>query len=753
MENIIETQDINISGVIKFIKYDADMFQTFVFKNDELGSFNCRSNFPIETIHVFDKLILTGHWIDDERYGRQFEVLAKKVEVPQSIEGIKKYLEKHINGVGPALAERIVDMFDVSTWEIIENNPEELCKVNGISIIKARKIAADYTAKVGTRDDIIWFNKHLINNAGYISEIKKKYGHEYKEIIEKNPYRLSNDISGIGFKKADLIARTFGFEVDSPFRIAAGIRAALVNAQDFGNVYLTQEELLTKSNSLLEISFDKISKILEHLLEKDEAKRNNDPICFIQLIKENEAIYDEKMYKEEKFIAEYLKKQTNAILPEAKLNSKDIESALNKIVKKESNGSFELDISQRNAAVNSIKNSVSIITGGPGTGKTTTLNTIIKYLEQKCGFKEEDFCLLAPTGKAAKRMSEQTNMFATTIHKAVGYGSQRKSIEASVVIVDEMSMTDMHVMAMLLRSFEETVKRVIFVGDSDQLPSVGPGNILKDMIESKAIPLSRLNVIHRQAETSGIIKYSQAIINETMFPENPDMDDFIFINNANVNTVEEQVIDMYTTGIPEWLKENGLNSSSIQILCPFKDPARQLSSGSFNNLIQRKNAELNKNECISFYKDRIIYYVGDKVIHTKNDYDMKRQSPSGKISSGVMNGETGTVIEVDNKLKLMTVKYDDGDIGVYSKDNIAELNLAYALTVHKSQGAEYQAVIIPIVSGGMSSIMNKNLLYTAVTRAKKMVIVIGAKNVIARMVHTKYSEKRNTKLCDRLMGV
>lgn len=748
MENSNTTPDITLKGTIKYIKFDADMFQAFVFSTDKNEQINCKSTLPKGSLKNNDKVTLVGHWVNNPTYGKQFEVIVKTTDVPIDVEGIHIFLVKHIKGVGKKIADNIIEKFGTKTWEIIENSPEDLCEVNGISITRARKIAAEYTDKVGARDDIIWFNRHLINNGNYITEIKKKFGTKYKEIIENNPYILV-EVNGLGFKKADAIARTFGVELDSPFRIAAGLKAVLMAVQDLGSVYLTRDDLISKACNLLGVSSEKIIEILNRLLETDSEKRKEDPVCFIKLVNDNGAIYEAGMLYKEEYIANTLKsfKENSPSCPS--MTDEEIATLLNEFANEGAEESFKLDKSQVDAAIVAIRNSVSIITGGPGTGKTTTLNTIINFLEKKADV--EHFRLLAPTGKAAKRMSEQTGRFATTIHKAVGFGgTDEMTISDDVVIIDEMSMTDMNVMFSLLKALSPDVKRLIFVGDIDQLPSVGAGNVLKDMIDSGVIPLSRLNVIHRQAEQSGIIRYSQAVINEMMFPENPDVEDFVFINNSNADTVEEQVIDMYTTGIPEWLKEKGLDPTSVQILSPFKDPARELSSGCFNNKIQKRNAELSKSEHISFFKDKIIYYVGDKVIHTKNNYKMKRQQPNGKISEGVMNGETGTVIEVDDKLKLMTVKYDDGDIGVYNKDNIGEIALAYALTVHRSQGSEYQAVIIPIVTGGMSSIMNKNLLYTAITRAKSMVIIIGSKSVLARMVHTRYSEKRNTKLAERL---
>ena len=749
MENSNTTPEITLNGKVKYVKYDADMFQAFVFAINDKEQINCKSTLPKGSVKNNDKVTLIGHWVNNPTYGKQFEVVAKKTNVPVDEDGIRIFLIKHIKGVGEKIADNIIDKFGIKTWEIIENSPEDLCEVNGISITRARKIAAEYTEKVGTRDDIIWFNRHLINNGTYIAEIKKKFSNKYKEVIENNPYILV-EVNGIGFKKADAIARTFGIETDSPYRIAAGLKAVLMSVQEVGSVYLTKDDLISKACYLLDVSSDKIVEILDRLLETNTEKRKSDPVCFINLKDDDGAIYEASMFYKEEFIADTLKAFKLCTPACPSLSDEKIATLLNKYANDGAKESFTLDKSQVDAAIVAIKNSVSIITGGPGTGKTTTLNTIIKFLEKKADVK--NIRLLAPTGKAAKRMSEQTGRFATTIHKAVGFGcNEQSSIDDDVIIVDEMSMTDMNVMYSLLKSLSPNVKRLIFVGDIDQLPSVGAGNILKDMIESGVIPVSRLNVIHRQAEQSGIIRYSQAVIKEMMFPENPpDVDDFVFINNPVADTVEEQVIDMYTTGIPEWLKEQGLDPTSVQILSPFKDPSRQLSSGCFNNKIQKKNAELLKSERISFFKDKIVYYVGDKVIHTKNNYKMKRQQPNGKISEGVMNGETGTVIEVDDKLKLLTVKYDDGDIGVYNKDNIGELALAYALTVHRSQGSEYQAVIIPIVTGGMSSIMNKNLLYTAITRAKSMVIVIGSKSVLARMVHTKYSEKRNTKLAEKL---
>lgn len=756
-------ENVTFNGVVlKIIKY-GDNYTFFVFKtfsmkdsdgNDVKFSehpsknFSCLTRLPVDMFEVGQRYTLYGNYVYSGRYNeKQLRALYIKTDVPTSTEGIIDFLTRHIKGVGATTAAKIVETFGKDTFDVIENNPEKLCTIKGISIGKSSTIYSEYISKIGNRDDIIWFNQHKIINFKIITEIKQKYrGIDYKAKLTANPYVLINDIKGIGFRKADEIAETFGIEKASPFRIAAAIKFILENAQNFGHVYLTKEELLKDVRKITEIYDNSPEEVLNRLLEKDEAKKTEDPVCFIDLLDDG-AIYEKSMYQKEcKIAKDLVDMQKTTKIPSVGKKT-EVFDKIDALVKKMHKGEdFELDISQKEAIYNSISSPISVITGGPGTGKTTTLNTILTYLETHLG--ESEFVLLAPTGKAAKRMSEQTKRPANTIHRAVGFGTdKRKEIEGDAVIIDEMSMTDMHIMSMLLKSITK-VKHLIFVGDIDQLPSVGCGNILKDLIESHIFPVSRLNVIHRQEKESGIIKYSHSIIEEHMFPVPTGTEDFVFIGCENIDTCEEQVIDLYMNRLPNYLKENGYDPDSIQILTPFKDEKKRLSSFAFNNLIQKKHADA-LTQGVKFF-DNKVFFEGDKVIHIKNDYELARQKPDGTIEKGVMNGETGVVIEVDDKKKIMTVQYGD-DLVSYTKDTVSEILLSYALTIHKSQGSEYACTIIPIAYAGAPALMNKNLLYTAVTRAKNLVVLIGSKNVISRMVHTKFSEKRNTKLQQRLI--
>lgn len=757
-------ENITFSGVVTKMIRSGDNYSYFSlktysmksregkdikFSEKKIKSFPCFSSIPEDVIEVGEKYTFYGNLVFNNIYKkRQLKAFYIKSDVPTTRDGIIEFLSRHVKGVGPTTAVKIVDTFGTETFSVIENNPEKLCSIKGISIGKASTIYTEYISKIGNRDDIIWFNQHKIINFKVITEIKQKYkGIDYKAKLSANPYILINDIKGIGFKKADEIAATFGIERTSPFRIAAAIKFILENAQNFGHVYLTRDELLKEVKKLTGIYSNSPDEVLNRLLEKDEKKKAEDSVCFIDLIDDNGAIYEKSMYYEECKIARNLvDMQMKSVAP--KIGSKtEVFDKIDDLVKQMHKGQdFSLDISQKEAIYNSISSPVSIITGGPGTGKTTTLNTVLAYLEKY--LHESEFVLLAPTGKAAKRMSEQTNRPANTIHKAVGFGTdRRKEITGDAVIVDEMSMTDMHIMSMLLKSISG-IKHLIFVGDIDQLPSVGCGNILKDLIESHIFPVSRLNVIHRQAKESGIIKYSHSIIEEHMFPVPTGTEDFVFIGCENKDTCEEQVIDLYMNRLPKYLKEQGLDPDSIQILTPFKDEKKSLSSYSFNKLIQQKHADAFA-KGVTFFENKS-FFEGDKVIHIKNDYELARQKPDGSIEKGVMNGETGTVIEVDSSRKTMTVQYGE-DIVSYTRDTISEVLLSYALTIHKSQGSEYACTIIPIAYSGVPALMNKNLLYTAVTRAKNLVVLIGNKSVISQMVHTKYSEKRNTKLQQRLI--
>ena len=739
-------------GIISYFKYNQHDSQIFVLKTDNNGEITCLSEYSTGILTVGQKLVVYGGFDRNDRYGWQFKVVEKKVDVPETTEGISLYLAKHISGIGATLADRIVERFGVETWNIIEDDPKQLAELKGISVTKAQKISAECKEKIGTRKELLWFIEHKINNLNTIQAIKDKYGDNFQEVVAKNPYNLINDIKGVGFKTADAIANTFDFKKDSQFRIAAGIKHTLESVQASGNVYLAQEALIKETYKLLNdnsrviVSYANIRNVLDQLLEPDEEKRNANPICFINLVNDNGAIYEKSMYREECNVAQILKNIVNDTVPDT-IYCSNMYRKIDDIIKERYGDGFSLDISQKDAVIASVKNPVSVITGGPGTGKTTTLNTIISLLKAVCYYNDDDFALLAPTGKAAKRMSEQTGLPAMTIHRATGWPSfEQKTITAKNIIVDEMSMADMHIVYVLLKSIPN-VKHLIFVGDVDQLPSVGCGNVLKDIITSRIVPVSKLSVIHRQAAESGIIKYSHGIINEYMFPENSDKEDFTYVNTNDSKAIEETVINMYTKYFPNYLKERELDSTSVQILCPFGNKKYDLGAMDFNKKIQALYATPTTPK-LTFFSNT--FYVGDKVMHLKNDYKLVRQNyKDDSTSEGVMNGETGIVIEADDLSKILTVQYGD-DIVIYSKDKLFELTLAYALTIHKSQGSEYQAVIIPIPQGGMDLIMNKNLLYTAVTRAKSQVFIIGDKKIIAGMVHTKFSEKRNTKLAERL---
>lgn len=761
MATVTSTNDKleSITGKIRFIKRDMPGFQAFEMRTAQSNRTQCLSNFPMGKISVGDEIVLFGNFELSQIYGWQFKAVAKRANVPEDVSGITCYLVKNISGIGETIAKRIVNQFGCETWKIIEEEPQRLAEVKGISVTKAQKIAAEYLEKIGSREDMVWFGYHGITNSDIIRAIKEKYGENYQETIAKNPYILINDITGIGFGKADKIAATFGFKENSQFRIAAGIKYTLESAQNTGNVYLTHETLTKVAYKLLNseqiknhlpvvVNHADIRNVLDQLLESDERKKRTNPICFIDLIDDNGAIYEKSMYKEECNVARLLKDIVHSTTIDT-IYCDDMYRAIDDIVEKKYGGEISLDNSQKDAVIVSVKNPVSVITGGPGTGKTTTLNTIISLLKAAYLYNDDDFALLAPTGKAAKRMSEQTGLPAMTIHRATGWPRfEQKNITAKNIIVDEMSMADMHIVYALLKAIQN-VNHLIFVGDVDQLPSVGCGNVLKDIINSGIVPISKLNVIHRQAEESGIIKYSHRIIEEHMFPENSDKEDFTYVNTNDIEGMEKQVIDKYMKYFPEYLKERGLDPTSVQILCPLGKKEWKMSASYLNDKIQALYATSTTPK-LTFFSNT--FYVGDKVMHIKNDYKLVRQSiKNDSTSEGVMNGETGIVVDADDKAKILTVQYGD-DIVAYTKDNISELMLAYALTIHKSQGSEYQAVIIPIPYGGMPSIMNKNLLYTAVTRAKSQVFIIGDKGVINVMVHTKFSEKRNTKLAERLQG-
>lgn len=677
-----------------------------------------------------DCVSVEGEIVKDKKYGSQIKASVILMELPTREKDIVEYLKRNIVGVGPVTAKAIVSEYGEDTFKIIAEMPEQLSKISKISEKKAKKIALQLGKLSMSREEQMFFIKLGLSDS-QIAEIKNLYGDDYKEIIQENPYKLINTIKGVGFKKADEIAQKYGIVGNNPFRVKAGIKYCLeVICMQHGHIYYPIADLVGNVSATLKVEKTDITKqITELAMEKD-------------IVVNNGNVYLKNFYNEELYCARKildLLNQSNISKHES--NSKIIA----KIKEIEKENGKELDDSQRNAVLSAVKNDIMIITGGPGVGKTTTLDIIIKYMKK---YITSDIVLLAPTGRAAKRMSEQTKMEASTIHRLVGCGTTDESdeIENDVIIIDEMSMVDIHVMYMLLSKVVLGTK-ILLIGDVDQIPSVGPGLILKDLIDSGRIPVAKLTKIHRQAEGNHIITNAHKINDSQMIELDGKNKDFFFASRHDSKNAMDTLLSLYTDLFPRNLD---IRPIDVQILTPVHKG--EFGTINLNKCIQAlvNPAQADKNE---IEKKDVIFREGDKVMHIKNDYGLawKNINEKGKEyeGTGVFNGEGGIIVKIDKEMESLFVKFEDGKVAEYDFDDLDKIMQSYAITIHKSQGSEYPAVIIPLLYGG-GTLYNKNLLYTAVTRAKTSICILGNEQVVYRMIKNISAEKRYTSLKERM---
>ena len=677
-------------------------------------------------------------------YGEQLFVDEYEIVEPRELDSIQKYLASSaIKGVGEALAKRIVKKFKMDTLRVMEEEPERLAEVKGVSAKLAKSISEQIQEKKSMRDAMIFLQKFGISMK-LAAKIYMEYGSKIYTIIETNPYKLADDIEGIGFKIADDIAKKVGITADSKFRAIAGVEYLLSNAMLSGHLYLPDRVLEEEFLNLFgENIFDFNSLLSEMQMEKRIVVKRS----------EETNVYLSGSYYTELAVAKML----IDINIKAKYDISKIEDKIRKIEDKEG---IILDDLQRQAVIESINSGLIIITGGPGTGKTTTINTIIKYFESE----GESISLAAPTGRAAKRMSEATSYEAKTIHRlleittnisensnSIGTHFERNEdnpLEADVLIIDEVSMVDIFLMNALLKAVAIGT-RLILVGDINQLPSVGPGTVLKDLIESNCFNVVRLNKIYRQSVRSDIVVNAHKIMTNEDIDLSKKSNDFIFIKQNNPEHVMDSVITLMRDKLPGYVNST---INELQVMTPMRKGP--LGVEVLNLFLQNKLNPTSKQKNEKEY-DATVFREGDKVMQIKNNYQKEwyiyneKHFPVDK-GLGVYNGDIGVIKEIDMFSESFTICFDDGKVSKYEFSEFNEIELAYAITVHKSQGSEYPAVIIPIYKGP-AMLMNRNLIYTAITRAKRCVVLVGVPEAFYTMIQNTKEMARYTGLKSRIL--
>ena len=748
-----------VSGYVEKIKYrNEENGYSILSVNSDGLDYVLVGTFPY--ISEGDFIEASGRDVEHPIYGDQIQVESYELKAPEDTASMERYLGSGaIRGVGTALAARIVRRFKADTFRIIEEEPERLAEVKGISEKMAQAISEQMESKKEMRQAMMFLQEYGISMSLAL-KIYNEYGSRMYSIIKENPYRLADDIQGVGFKMADEIAQKVGIFTDSDFRIRSGIYYTLLQSVANGHTYLPQEELLASASELLHVDPAVMEKHLTDLqMEKKIVVKVNEE----KLLKPEED--DSTPASRQVYASQYYYTELNTARMLHDLNLRgaepetEIRKKLEKICEEER---IEPDELQIRAVVEAVNSGLLIITGGPGTGKTTTINTIIRYFEQE----EMEILLAAPTGRAAKRMTEATGYEARTIHRLLeltGVPSDDKDtsgmhferneenpLDADAIIIDEMSMVDIYLMHALLRAVNPGT-RLILVGDTNQLPSVGPGNVLRDLIASGAFDVVQLIRIFRQAAESDIIVNAHRINDGERIPLGKRSKDFLFIRREQPDAIISAMLTLVREKLPNYVHADMFD---IQIMTPMRKGA--LGVERLNTILQ---SFLNPKDPSKPEKEvgGTIYRVGDKVMQIKNNYQIEWETRNRygipvDSGAGVFNGDIGIIREINTFAEELTVEFDEGKMVDYSFKQLEELELAYAITIHKSQGSEYPAVVIPVYSGPRM-LMTRNLIYTAVTRARACVCLVGIPEMLQAMVDNEVEQRRYTGLKIRIQEV
>lgn len=693
---------------------------------------------------------INGNYVEHPVYGRQLKVEKYRETAPEDVVSMERYLGSGaIKGIGEALAARIIKKFGEDSFRVIEEEPERLAEIKGISERKAREIALQMEEKKDMREAMVFLQKYGISGTLAV-KIYNTYGMELYGVLKENPYKLAEDITGIGFRIADEIAGKIGIHTDSDYRIRSGILYVLLQAAMEGHIYLPKGELLNRAEELLGVAGHEMEAQVSNLAMDKK-------IIIRKAAEEDIKVYAATYYYEELNCAKMLHDLNISINGEKGFLPSEEESIGKKIQLLEKEQEMELDELQRKAVMEGIRNGLLILTGGPGTGKTTTINTIIRY------FAEEglDIFLAAPTGRAAKRMTEATGYEARTIHRLLelngAVSEENKSVkfekneenplEADVIIIDEMSMVDIHLFQSLLKAVLPGT-RLIMAGDINQLPSVGPGQILKDLIDSECFPMVMLKKIFRQAEESDIVVNAHNINAGRQIMLDNKSRDFFFLERSDVNVIYKHMIQLIREKLPRYVEARPYD---IQVLTPMRKGS--LGVEALNHILQEYLNPPDASKAEHSYGEGV-YRTGDKVMQVKNNYQMEWEVVSKygipiDGGMGVFNGDMGIIKEINDYAQEMVIEFDENKRVTYPFHQLDEIELAYAVTIHKSQGSEYPAVIMPLLAGP-KMLFNRNLLYTGVTRARSCVTILGSRQVIADMIRNENQNKRYTSLCDRI---
>ena len=734
-----------VTGYIDHIIFrnEENGYTVMVVKNSENEEeLTCVGSFP--AISQGTTIQASGIYTHHPVYGKQFQISSFVEKIPEDTYAMERYLGSGaIKGIGAALAARIVRRFGEDTIRIVEEEPERLAEVKGISEKKAREIAAQVTEKTEMRKAMIFLQKYGISlNLG--AKIYQKYKDSLYTVLQENPYRLAEDISGVGFKIADEIAARIGIHADSDYRIRSGMLYTLLQASGEGHTYLPKDQLFARCAKLLGVDESYMEKhLMDMLLDRK---------LVMQEKQGEKIIYPSQYY--------YLELNTARMLCELNICCPEDENIVEKrIAAIEKETGTVLDEMQKKAVTEAAGHGLFILTGGPGTGKTTTINAIIRFFEGEGA----ELRLAAPTGRAAKRMTEATGYEAQTIHRLLELNGMpeddrstgavhfernaQNPLEADVIIIDEMSMVDIHLMHSLLLAITAGT-RLILVGDENQLPSVGPGNVLRDIIHSGCFPVVELTKIFRQASESDIVVNAHKINRGEPVEIHNKSRDFFFLKRYDADMIIRVVIALIQDKLPRYVNARPFE---IQVLTPMRKGL--LGVERLNQMLQRYLNPQDGSKKEKTLGDRL-FRQGDKVMQIKNDYQMEwevrgRYGIPVEKGIGVFNGDTGILHEINEFAETAEVEFEDGRFATYSFKQLEELELAYAITIHKSQGSEYPAVILPVLSGPQM-LLNRNLLYTAVTRARKCVTVVGSEETFAEMIRNEKQQKRYSALDERI---